>query len=229
MPYHYFLSTFYNIRPTTSAYCIAIDTLTAYVPFYLLKVSSSIHSIKTPKGVAANRSVINDTGVQVYTSLLAAGIYTVVVLASYSTWLRSFLAIHFDGLPDLSAAYNSNFPWLILSFLPTGFAAKVFLFTPATAAKADKYDKQTAAFNPETATLGETVMYNLWGYSHRARKLIRRTALLVAVGGAHTIIQTYGTLEGAELVGAAGWSSVWGLAATLTGAAFLWVGDVNGV
>ena len=105
----------------------------------------------------------------------------------------------------------------------------MFLFTPATAAKADKYDKQTAAFNPETATLGETVMYNLWGYSHRARKLIRRTAVLVAVGGAHTIIQTYGTLEGAELVGAAGWSSVWGLAATLTGAAFLWVGDVNGV
>ena len=229
MPYHYFLSTFYKIRPTTSAYCIAIDTLTAYVPFYSLKVSSSIHSIKTPKGVAANRSVINDTGVQIYTSLLAAGIYTVVVFASYGPWLRNFIAIHFDGLPDISAAYNTNFPWLILSFLPTGFAAKVFLFTPATAAKADRYDKKIAAFDPKTATLGETVAYNLWGYSHRARILIKRTATLVAVGTVHTIIQTYGSLEGAEFLGAAGWSSVWGLAAALTGAAFLWVGDVHGV
>ena len=229
VPYHYFLSSFYNIRPTTSVCCIAIDTLVAYVPFYSLKVSSSIHSIKTPKGVAANRSVINDIGVQIYTSLLAAGIYGVVVLASYGLWLPNYLAVHFDGLRDLSAVYSPNFPWLILSFLPTGFAAKVFLFTPATAAKADKHDKKIAAFNPETATLGETVAYNLWGYSHRARILMKRTATLVAVGGAHTLIQTYGSLEGAEFSGAAGWSSVWGLAAALTGAAFLWVGDVDGV
>lgn len=229
MPYHYFLATFYQIRPTTSATCIAIDTLAAYVPFYSLKVSSSIHSIKTPKGVAANRSVINDTGVQIYTSLLAAGIYTVVVFGSYGTWLPVYLVTHFDGMRDISAAYSPNFPWLILSFLPTGFAAKVFLFTPATAAKADQHDKETAAFNPETATLGETVVYNLWGYSHRARTLIKRTITLVAVGGVHTMLQTYGSLEGADLLGAAGWSSVWGLAATLTGAAFLWVGDVDGV
>ena len=229
MPYLYFLSSFYDIRPTTSAYCIVIDTLAAYVPFYSLKVSSSIHSIKTPKGVAANRSVINDIVIQIYTSLLAAGIYGVVVFASYGIWLPKYLVIHFDGLRDITAAYSTNFPWLILSFLPTGFAAKVFLFTPATAAKSDKYDKKTAAFNPETATLGETVVYNLWGYSHRARILIMRTATLVAVGGAHTVLQTYGSLKGAELMGAVGWSSVWGVAAALTGVAFLWVGDVDGM
>ena len=105
----------------------------------------------------------------------------------------------------------------------------MFLFTPATAAKADKHDKKTATFNPTTATLGETVVYNLWGYSHRTRTLIKRTATLVVVGGAHTVLQTYGSLEGAELLGAVGWSSVWGLAAALTGAAFVWVGDVEGV
>ena len=229
MPYHYFLLSFYKIRPTTSVYCIAIDTLAAYVPFYSLKVSSSIHSIKTPKGVAANRSVINDISIQIYTSLLAAGIYGAVVFASYGLWLPKYLVVHFDGLRDITAAYSTNFPWLILSFLPTGFAAKVFLFTPAAAAKSDKYDKKIAAFNPETATLGETVVYNLWGYSHRARILIKRTATLAAVGGAHTIIQIYGSLKGAELSGAVGWSSVWGLAAALTGAAFLWVGDVDGM
>ena len=229
VPYHYFLSTFYEIRPTTSAYCIAFDTLTAYIPFYSLKVSSSIHSIKTPKGVAANRLVINDTGVQLYTSLLAAGIYSVVVFGSYNTWLPVYLVTHFDGMRSISAVRSPNFPWLILSFLPTGFAARVFLFTPATAAKVDKHDKEIAAFDPVNATFGETVAYNLWGYSHRARTLIKRTAILVAIGAAHTMLQIYGSLEGAELLGAAGWSGVWGLAATLTGAAFLWVGDVDGV
>ena len=56
-----------------------------------------------------------------------------------------------------------------------------------------------------------------------------RTATLIALGGAHTIIQTYVSLEGAEFLGAAGWYGVWGLAAALTGIAFLWVGDVDGV
>lgn len=229
MPYHYFLTSFYQIRPSTAIGCVVIDTLAAWLPFYSLKVSSSIHSIKTPKGVAANRSVINDFGVQTATSLLAAGIYGVVVLGTYSSWLPNYLITHFDGLRDMSALHNGNFPYLVASFLPLGFAAKVFLFTPATAAKPDKHDKEIAKFDAETATLRETVLYNVWGYSKRTRALIKRTATLVAMAGFHTSLQTYTTVEGAELFGALGWSSVWALAATLTGAAYWWVSDVDGI
>lgn len=206
--------------------CIFIDTLAAYAPFYSLKVSSSVHSVITPRGIAANRSVINDFGVQTYISLLAASVYGVVVFGSFGSWLPVYLVTHFDGIKDISALHNANFLFLIASFVPVGFAAKLFLFTPSQAAKADKYDKETANFNPETATFGETLLYNLWGYSHRSRQLAKRTATLVAVGGLHTWLQTYATVEGAEALGAAGWSSVWALAATLTGVAFLWVGDV---
>lgn len=226
VPYHYFLVTFYLIRPTTSVACIVIDTLAAFLPFYYLKVSSSIHSIKTPKGVAANRSVINDYQVQVFTSLLAAGIYAVVVFGSYASWLPVYLVTHFDGIRDISTLHNGNFPYLIASYLPIGFAAKIFLFTPSEAAKPDRYDKEIEKFNPETATLSETIMFNLWGYSKRTRILMKRTATLAAVSGLHTYLQTYISLEGTEALGAAGWSSVWALAGTVTGAVYCWVESV---
>ncbi len=103
------------------------------------------------------------------------------------------------------------------------------MFTPATASKKDKLDKEIAKFDAETATLGETVWYNVWGYSKRTRMLIQRTATLVAVVGVHTSLRTYGSTEGAEVFGAVGWASVWALAATLTGAAFWWVADVQGI
>lgn len=229
VPYHYFLASFYLIRPSTAIGCLAIDTFAAYLPFWFLKVSSSIHSIKTPKGVAANRTVINDFGVQASTSVFAAGIYGVIVSASYLTWLPIYLVEHFDGIRDISILHNSNFTWLMASYLPVGFAAKVFIFTPSTAAKPDEYDKEIAKFNPETATLGETVIFNLWGYSKRTRTLIKRTATVVAVSGLHTWFQTYVALEGAEMFGAVGWSSVWAIAAIWTGIAFWWVGNVEGM
>lgn len=229
VPYHYFLASFYLIRPTTAIGCLAIDTMAVYLPFRLLKVSSSIHSIKTPKGVAANRIVINDFGVQVYASLFAAGIYGVIVSASYVTWLPVYLINHFDGIRDISIIHNRNFPWLMASYIPMGFAAKVFMFTPSTAAKPDAYDKEIAKFNPESATLSQTVIYNFWGFSKRTRTLIKRTATVVVVGGLHTWLQTYVSLEGAEAFGAAGWSSVWAIAATWVGVAFWWVADVEGM
>jgi len=221
--------SFYAVRPSTFLACITIDVLSSFLPFYLLKVSSSIHSLKTPSGVAANTSVINDSYVQITTSLLAACIYGVVVLGSYSSWLPTYIVTHFDGVRDISKLHNSNFPLLAASFIPLGFAAKVFLFTPATAAKPDKYDKQIAKFNAEDATLAQTVVYNVWGYSKRTRALIQRTATLVAVSTLHTSLQTYVTVEGSEGYGGVGWSSVWALAATLTGVAYWWVGDVEGI
>lgn len=221
--------SFYSVRPSTFLACICIDVLSTYIPFYTLKVSSSVHSVKTPRGVAANRSVINDSYVQIAISLLAACIYGVVVLGSYSSWLPTYIVTHFDGVRDISKLYNSNFPLLAASFVPLGIAAKVFMFTPATAAKPDKYDKEIKRFDPEEATLWETLVYNVWGHSKRTRALIMRTATLVAVSSLHTSLQTYVTVEGSEGFGGVGWSSVWALAATLTGVAFWWVGDVEGM
>lgn len=209
--------------------CLTIDALTAYIPFSLLRDVSATHQPGAPKGAVSNRSIINDLSIRIYTSLLAAGIYGVIVFGSFGSWLPVYLIIHFDGIRDISAAHSAALPFLICSFLPLGLAAREFLFTTATGARPDAHDRKVASFNPETATLGETIMYNIWGHSKRTRTLIQRTATLVSVTAFHTWLQTYVAIEGTEGYGAAGWSGIWAVAATATGVAYWWVGDVEGV
>ena len=208
---------------------LTIDVVTTYLPFQLLREVSPTHATEAPKGLVSNRSVINDFSVRLYTTLLAAGIYGVIVFGSFGTWLPVYLVTHFDGIRDISAAHSAALPFLIMSFLPIGYAAREFLFTAATGARPDAYDKELARFNPATATLNETIMYNLLGYSKRTRTLVKRTATVAITGGLHTWLETYITIEGVEGLGAAGWSIVWAIAAALTGAAYWWVADVEGI
>ncbi|MCJ1366581.1 hypothetical protein MMC16_005710 [Acarospora aff. strigata] len=229
LPTLYLLRTFYSIHPTTVLTSLAIDLLTTYIPFRLLRPVSPTHSLHAPKGSVANRAIINDIPLRALTTILAAGIYGVVIFGSYSTWLPVHLAVHFEGLRDISAAHTSALPFLIATFIPVGYAAREFLFSPATGALLNLGDITARAFNPATATLGETIKYNVWGYSKRTRELIKRTATLVAVSGFNTWLQAYVTIEGAENYGAAGWAAVWATAAALTGLMYSWVGDVEGV
>ncbi|KAG8534176.1 uncharacterized protein KY384_001020 [Bacidia gigantensis] len=143
-------------------------------------------------------------------------------------WWLGYDVIHFDGIKDLSKIYRSDVMWLLAPFVPIGIAAKTFLFTPSFAAKADARDDEIEAFNPETASLSDTALYNIWGHSKRVRVLAQRTAVLVALAGLHTWLHTYIVVEGAEGFGAAGWASIWVLAATLTGLGFAWVGNIDG-
>lgn len=228
-PYLYLLTTFYGIRPTTAVSCLAIDILTTYLPFRLLRQSSATRIYYPPDVLVFNRSVINDFAIRTYTSLLGAAIYGVIVFGSFGSWLPVYLVVHFDGIKDITAAHTDILPKLIALALPVGYAAREFIFTPAVGAQPDSRDSITASFNPETASLGETIMWNLWGYSKRTRILIKRTATLVAISGLHTWLQTYVAVQGTEFYGAAGWSGVWAVAAMVTGAAYWWVGDVEGV
>lgn len=228
-PHLYLLTSFYRIRPTTAITCLLVDTLSTYIPFRLLRDPSATHRSVTPKSTVANRSLINDSSVRIYTSLLAAAIYAVVVFGSLGSWLPLYLVLHFDGLRDISAAHGAALPKLIVLSLPVGWAAREFIFTPSTGSRPDSYDAQLASFDPETATLRETFLYNVWGYSKRTRTLIKRTLTLAAITGLHNWLQTYVAIEGTESSGAAVWSAVWALAAVVTGAAFWWVGDVEGI
>lgn len=228
-PHLYLLTTFYRIRPTTALTGLTIDTLSTYIPFRLMRNPSATHRSVTPKDTVANRSVINDPSVRIYTNILAAAIYGVVVFGSFGSWLPVYLVLHFDGLRDISAAHSATLPTLIGLSLPVGYAAREFIFTPSTGSRPDSFDDQIASFNAETATLRETFLYNFWGYSKRTRTLIQRTLTLAAITGIHTWLQTYVAIEGTESFGAAGWSAVWALAAIVTGVAFWWVGDVEGI
>lgn len=229
MPYLYLLTTFYAVRPTTMWLGIAIDVLSTYLPFQLLRDSSPVHQPEVSKDMVANRSILNDYHIKLSTSILAAAVYGLVVFASFRGWLPEFLIVHFEGLRDLSGAHEAALPFLTLGFTLSGYAAQSFLFVPALGAKPDVHDMQMAEFNPETATLSETVWYNVWGYSKRSRTLIKRTATLAFASAMQTGLRTYITVEGVEFAGAAGWAAMWASAALLVGGVLWWVGDVDGV
>ena len=227
LPYLFFLTAFYKIRPTTALICLFVDLLAISIPFYFLRKSSVAHQFQPPDNSVANRSVISDWSIQVLTTLLSSGVYASLVEISFRTWAPRFFVTHFEGIKDLSKVYNPQFLLLYAAFLPVGFAARAFLFNPSTAAKPDAYDERVAAFDPETATLGETFIQNIFGHSIGTRILTRRTLTLAAVVGIHTWLHTYLVVDGAEGFGAIGWSSIWVLSAIITGLGFGWVENVS--
>jgi hypothetical protein len=79
-------------------------------------------------------------------------------------------------------------------------------------------------FNPETATLAETLWYNVCGYSSRTKMVITRTVTLMLLSGVNTFVQTFVTMEGVEVRGALGYSAVWVVAGGVTGVALGFVG-----
>lgn len=209
--------------------CLFIDTLTTFTPISLFRHISAVHRFTSPKGTVKNRSVINDLTVRVGGAVLASAVYGLVVLICYRSWLAVHLVIYFEGIRDISATHSADHISLVALFLPLGWAAREFIFTPAVGAKPDAHDKKTAAFNPETATLSETMEWNFWGFSKKTRVLVERTATAAAIGGLHTWVQAYFTIEGVEAYGAAGWAIIWVFAAIATGTAFSWVANYDGV
>ena len=204
---------------------IGIDVLSTYLPFTLLRDSSPIHQDEVPKNQVANRSIVSDLPIKLYTSALAAALYGLVIYGSFKSWIPVHLTVYFYGLKNVSGAHEAAFPFVAAGFLVSGYAAQSFLFMPALGAKPDVHDLKMAEFDPETATLGQTVWYNIWGYSKRSRTLIKRTATLALASAMQTGLRTYITVEGVELAGAAGWAAMWSAAALLVGGVFWWVGD----
>jgi len=141
---------------------------------------------------------------------------------------------HFDNLRSVGDARDSNFLIQIATSIPAGVATTIFLFIPAVSAsnkllKALDPITKHASFDSESAGLVETIAYNLGlgskGFSARARVLIKRTSVLAVSSFLNTFVRVFATIEGAELVGALGWSSLWAVASVLTGLAFGWVAD----
>jgi hypothetical protein len=223
LPTLHLLTSFYTIRPTTVVTSLLVDVISTYLPFRLLRRILPPHATSPPKGVVANKSVINDLQIQFLVVVLGAAVYAISVFSSFTTWLPTYLVVHFNGLRDLSGVYTAQFQRILLTSVPIGLATKVFLFTPAAGTPRDEADNRIAVFDPQSATLEETVRYNFWGFSARQRALYTRTAVLAGVTLVHTWLQVYVTVEGAEGYGAFGWAMVWSMAAVLTGAVYSWI------
>lgn len=200
-----------------------IDILTTYIPFRLLRPLSSAHAAATSSSQAKvpNNHISTDLSVQIITTLLGGVIFSTTLFTSFHAFLRFYLVTYFSGIRSIAVTY-SNSPLSSLAVTTLfGLASKSFVFTPAAAASAVK-----PTFDPVGATLWETLVYNIWGYSPRTKVVIERTLVSVLVCAVSTFIQTFATVEGVEATGAVAYSGVWSVATGLTGAVLGMVGAV---
>lgn len=200
------------------------------IPFFFLRRPASVHDLShAPSGAVANRSILQDRPTTIYTTLAATSIFTVVLYASYASWLPAQLVVHFESIPDISAAHAgpAGLPVLFLTLIPTGYAVRDFLFVSSTGHAADT---TADAADPEGELLISAVYRKTWGQlSNKTRILISRTLVLATGVYLNTIVQVAGTINSVSVEGASLWGAVWTFATVAVGAVFGWIEAVDGV
>ncbi|PMD36510.1 hypothetical protein L207DRAFT_586215 [Hyaloscypha variabilis F] len=195
----YLLGTFYEIRPIAVLLSLSIDIATTYIPFRLLRPLSLAHSASnTISSVQApNNEILTSTSIQIYTTILAAAIYSVTLYTAYLTFLPVQFATYFSNIPTLAPAYAAT-PYFALPSLdlPRASSKVIYIYS-----------------------FGEHIVYNVWGYSKRSKVVIKRTVALMLVSGVNTFVQAFFTIEGVEAAGAVSYASVWLIANGITGSA----------
>ncbi|KAJ5960427.1 uncharacterized protein N7479_007577 [Penicillium vulpinum] len=229
LPTYSLLSFFYGIRPTSTLIAFGITIVSTALPFALLRQPSSVHNLShTSADAVANRNILQDKITTVFTTLMATSIFSVVLYASYATWLPTQLVIHFEGLPDISAAHAgpAGLPVLFLTLIPAGWAARDFLFVSSTG-----YSTTPASSSCcQGEYLGAAICRNTWGkLTTKTRVLVSRSIILALGVLLNTIVQVAGTISNVSVEGAAAWGALWAFATLIVGATFGWVEAVDGV
>ncbi|KAM0562143.1 hypothetical protein ACHAPJ_002587 [Fusarium lateritium] len=223
-PHYYLLSSFYGLSWATAASGLAIDIASVAVPFYLLRPLSTIHTSSAAAAAGLPNRELLDLPLQSYTAALSTGIYTVVLVLSLRFILPRILVVNYSGVPTLEPAYNASYAAILPVTTLFGIAASTFIFAPfATTARA-KEDDKINEFDPVAASLGETVWWNVWGYTVKTKVVIRRTAVAALVAAVNTFLASSKTLYGVDAVGAAAYAGVWAFAAICSGIGLGFVG-----
>ncbi|GJN77294.1 hypothetical protein PLIIFM63780_000784 [Purpureocillium lilacinum] len=211
-PSLYLLATFYSLSPKTAVSALVVDVVSAAVPFALMRPLSEIHR----PGKGGNRELI-DLPMQLYTAALSTGIYTVILALSLRLVLPRILVVYFSGLPSVEPAYSATYTAVLPVTGVLGAAASLFIFAPFATTGKSKEDDKLGKFDPVDATLGQTVRWNLWGYTAKTKVVIRRTAVAAFVTGVNTYLACTMTISGIESTGAVAYAAVWVVAALSTG------------
>lgn len=221
-------SAFYGIRALTAGAYLGVDIVSAFLPFLLLRRLSSAHSAAPG---TTNREIVVDRGIQVLTSLQSALVYGVVLFLASRTFLTNAMVLYFDGIPTIRPAADATLVGFgspasqVLSLL-LGLAARTFIFTPLVTTGPTAQDQEIAQFDPANATLGQTLAWNLWGYTTQTKVSIRRTAVAMLFTAVGTFLGTAMEIKGVERYGAAAYASIWVIAALVTGLSLRYVGSV---
>lgn len=216
---------FYGANPWTAAAHLAIDTLSGSVPFLLLRPLSGMHSAAS---TVHNKEIVLDRGIQTSTAVLSGLIYGATLFVAFKTYLPSVFVLYFEGIARVEPVVQTRSGSLLACalMLVLGIAGRGFIFTPFATTDRTTADEEVARFDPASATLGQTLWWNLWGYTTRTKVAIRRTAVVMFMTWISTYLQCTMTMEGVESYGAAVYASAWASAAMLTGLGLEVVGDV---
>jgi hypothetical protein len=206
----YLQTAFYGLSPITAVSALVIDVISAALPFYLLRPISHSHRF-------VFSTDLFDPSVLLYTTALSSAIYAVTLVLSLTKILPTILAVHFNGLPTLDPAYKASYFSTVPVTLAFGLAATIFIFAPFAATGPAPEDEKLKDFDPASATLGETVYANVWGFTAKSKVVILRTAVAVLVTAVNTYLACTMTIYGIEPAGAAAYAAVWAFAALCTG------------
>lgn len=199
-----------------------IEVLSMAIPTFLLRPRAPLHDRRAP---LRNRYLLDSVQVQLSSALLAIGVYGVVFWCALQTGMLNEFLVRFFDIPTLEAAHNESPVTICGKIFTAGFAAKSFLLNPSIAAQ-PLTAPPVEVFDPATATFTETLRHNFWFFSRRTRTLIQQTLVLNAFVFLN-LVQRLMTLDGTELMGAAGYASIWVAANTLISAWYAWVGDTS--
>lgn len=222
------VSVFYGIRSLTAGAYLAVEVLSTYLPFFLLRQLSAAHS--AAPGVP-NQEIVADRAIRVLTSLQSGLVYSVVLYLASRTFLPTTLVVHFNGIPTIKPATEAALlgfgsPTTQVLSLLFGLAARSFIFEPVVTTPATLQDQENAEFDPANATLGQTVAWNLWGYTSRSKVCIVRTALAMLFTAVGTYLDTALAINGVESYGAVSYAGVWVASALVTGLSLKYVGNI---
>ncbi|KAL2022338.1 hypothetical protein VTK56DRAFT_5736 [Thermocarpiscus australiensis] len=227
-PATFLISVFYGIRAVTAGAYLGVDVVSTFLPFLLLRRLSGPHS--AAPGIP-NREIVVDRGIQVLTSLQSGLVYGVVVFLANRFLLPTTLVLYFEGIPTIQPATDAVFlgfgsPTTQVLCLLFGIAARTFIFTPLVATPQTAEDEKNAGFDPVNATLGQTVKWNLWGYTTQTKVSLLRTAVAMLFTAVSTYLDTALAIKGVEPYGAAVYSGVWVIATVVTGLSLRYVGSI---
>jgi hypothetical protein len=175
---------------------------------------------------------LQDRPTTIYTTLAATSIFSVIVYASYASWLPAKLVVHFESIPDISAAHAgpAGLPILFLTLIPAGIAARDFLFVSSTGHTEETSTEVDQSVNREGEYLVAAMYRKTWGQlSTKSKILLSRTILLATGVLVNTTVQVAGTIRSVSIEGAFTWGVVWAVATVAVGAAFGWIEAVDGL
>jgi hypothetical protein len=224
MPYAYLLSTYYSITPLTVAANVVNEVIAITIPTWLLRSRSAVNNPNVP---LRSRYLLNSSQVNFANTLLAVGVYVVVLFSTFqSSAFRSFLVTNLE-VPTLEGAYAETAFSLVSKLLLAGVATKHFLLNPSLGATPTPGDATPVeVFDPATATLPQTVRHNFWFFSRRTRTLIQQTAIVSFFLLTNTVKQSM-SLKGTTFVGLAGYSGMWIFANIVCAGWWAWIGDAE--